>query len=47
MAWLSTRKAQSQCSRVVWVYRIALYGSTMAVDTLEKGNLKVYRVRGL
>ena len=31
--WLSTRKAQSQCSRVVWVYSTALYGSTMEVDT--------------
>ena len=32
--WLSTRNAQSQCSRVVCVYNTALYGSTRAVDTL-------------
>ena len=31
--WLSTRNAQSQCSRVVCVYSTALYGSTRAVDT--------------
>ena len=31
--WLSTRNAQSQCSRVVCVYNTALYGSTRAVDT--------------
>ena len=30
---MSTRKAQSQCSRVVCVYNTALYGSTIAVET--------------
>ena len=35
--WLSTRNAQSQCSRVVCVYSTALYGSTRAVDTWGSG----------
>ena len=32
MASLSTMKAQSECSRVVWVVKMELYGSTTAVE---------------
>ena len=32
IASLSTMNAQSECSRVVWVVNIELYGSTTAVD---------------
>jgi hypothetical protein len=35
MASLSTMKAQSECSKVVWVVRMELYGSTTAVATYQ------------
>lgn len=36
IASLSTMKAQSECSSVVCVVRMELYGSTTAVDIYQK-----------
>lgn len=37
MASVSTMKAQSECSRVVWLMRMALQGSTTAMETWGAG----------
>jgi hypothetical protein len=47
MASLSTMKAQSECSSVVWVVRMELYGSTTAVATYAKTRSKFFRLESV